>query len=108
MSRPFERAGSGSEAFQAKPPPSLEERPLPVSKVGLSKKEIEAALKVTISNEIPSERCVPIAVNRGNPAVLAEPGSDYTKAIRELAKAVVRKDAPAQKGKRRSFSLARS
>ena len=78
------------------------------SKVGLSKKEIEAALKVTISNEIPSERCVPIAVNRGNPAVLAEPGSDYTKAIRELAKAVVRKDAPAQKGKRRSFSLARS
>jgi pilus assembly protein CpaE len=78
------------------------------SKVGLSKKEIEAALKVTIANEIPSERCVPIAVNRGNPAVLAEPGSDYTKAIRELAKAVVRKDAPAQKGKRRSFSLARS
>jgi pilus assembly protein CpaE len=78
------------------------------SKVGLSKKEIEAALKVTISNEIPSERCVPIAVNRGNPAVLAEPGSDYTKAIRELAKAVVPKDAPAHKGKRRSFSLARS
>jgi pilus assembly protein CpaE len=78
------------------------------SKVGLSKKEIEAALKVTIANEIPSERCVPIAVNRGNPAVLAEPGSDYTKAIRELAKAVVPKEAPAQKGKRRSFSLARS
>ena len=78
------------------------------SKVGLSKKEIEAALKVTIANEIPSERCVPIAVNRGNPAVLAEPGSDYAKAMRELAKAVGPKEAPAQKGKRRSFSLVRS
>jgi pilus assembly protein CpaE len=78
------------------------------SKVGLSKKEIEAALKVQIANEIPSERVVPIAVNRGNPAVLSEPGSDYAKAIRELAKAVVPKEQAAAKGKRRSFSLARS
>jgi pilus assembly protein CpaE len=78
------------------------------SKVGLSKKEIEAALKVEIANEIPSERVVPISVNRGNPAVLAEPGSDYTKAIRELAKAVLPKEQAALKGKRRSFSLVRS
>jgi pilus assembly protein CpaE len=78
------------------------------SKVGLSKKEIEAALKVQIANEIPSERVVPIAVNRGNPAVLSEPGSDYAKAVRELAKAVVPKEPAAPKGKRRSFSLARS
>ena len=77
------------------------------SKVGLSKKEIEAALKVEIANEIPSERVVPISVNRGNPAVLAEPGSDYTKAVRQLAKAVVPKEPAAQKGKRRSFSLVR-
>src|SRR5262249_45291424 len=62
------------------------------SKVGLSKKEIEAALKVEIANEIPSERVVPISVNRGNPAVLAEPGSDYTKAVRALAKSVVPKE----------------
>ena len=78
------------------------------SKVGLSKKEIEAALKVQIANEIPSERVVPIAVNRGNPAVLSDPSSDYAKAVRELAKAVVPKEQPAPKGKRRSFSLARS
>jgi pilus assembly protein CpaE len=78
------------------------------SKVGLSKKEIEAALKVQIANEIPSERVVPIAVNRGNPAVLSDPGSDYAKAVRELAKAVVPKEQAAPKGKRRSFSLVRS
>jgi pilus assembly protein CpaE len=78
------------------------------SKVGLSKKEIEAALKVQIANEIPSERVVPIAVNRGTPAVLSDPGSDYAKALRELAKAVVPKEQAAPKGKRRSFSLARS
>jgi pilus assembly protein CpaE len=77
------------------------------SKVGLSRKEIEAALKVEIANEIPSERVVPISVNRGNPAVLAEPGSDYTKAIRALAKSVVPKDQTEQKARRRSFSLVR-
>ena len=52
---------------------------------------------------------MPISVNRGNPAVLAEPGSDFSKAIRELAKAdpAARRRLPRQ-GKRRSFSLARS
>jgi pilus assembly protein CpaE len=78
------------------------------SKVGLSRKEIEAALKVEIANEIPSERVVPISVNRGNPAVLAEPGSDYTKAIRALAKSVVPKDQTDTKTRRRGFSLVRS
>jgi hypothetical protein len=29
---------------------------------------------------------VPIAVNRGNPAVLAESGADFSKAIRDMAK----------------------
>jgi hypothetical protein len=31
LSRPFERAGNGSERFQTKPMPSLEESPLPGS-----------------------------------------------------------------------------
>jgi MinD-like ATPase involved in chromosome partitioning or flagellar assembly len=51
---------------------------------------------------------VPISVNRGTPAVLSDPSSDYAKALRELAKAVVPKEQAAPKGKRRSFSLARS
>src|SRR3954447_17000264 len=36
LSRPSERAGSGFECFQTKPPPSLEESPLPSLKVELS------------------------------------------------------------------------
>src|SRR5213078_711875 len=43
------------------------------SKVGVTKREVEAALKVGVHAEIPSERIVPISVNRGNPAVLGEP-----------------------------------
>jgi pilus assembly protein CpaE len=79
------------------------------SKVGLTKREIEAALKMEISHEIPSDRVVPICVNRGNPATLAEPGSDYSKAIVALAKATVATEqAKRQKGKRRGLSLSRS
>ena len=36
--------------------------------------------------EIPSDRAVPLAVNRGNPAVLADPKADFSRAIREMAK----------------------
>jgi pilus assembly protein CpaE len=58
------------------------------SKVGLKTKEVEAALKVKVAHEVPSERTVPICVNRGNPAVLAEPGADFSKAIGTIAKAI--------------------
>ncbi|MDQ3822737.1 MAG: AAA family ATPase, partial [Actinomycetota bacterium] len=37
------------------------------SKVGMSKKEVEGALGVKITYEVPSDRAVPLAVNRGNP-----------------------------------------
>jgi len=56
------------------------------SKVGMKRNEVEAALEVKVRFEVPSDRAVPIAVNRGNPAVLAEPGADFSKAIREMAK----------------------
>src|SRR5438477_3627358 len=79
------------------------------SKVGLTKREIEAALKMEISHEIPSDRVVPICVNRGNPATLAEPGSDYAKAVLALAKATVATEqAKRQKSKRRGLRLSRS
>jgi pilus assembly protein CpaE len=83
------------------------------SKVGLSKREVEAALEVTISNEIPSERIVPLSVNRGTPAVLSDPGSDYAKSVLQIAKAVLATPATAKaaKGataKRRKLSLSRS
>jgi pilus assembly protein CpaE len=77
------------------------------SKVGLTSREVEAALKVTVHSTIPSDRVVPISVNRGTPAVLSEPGSEFAKALNELAKAVM---TPAEKqGKpRKRLSLARS
>ena len=77
------------------------------SKVGLTKREVEAALKVEVRNEIPSERVVPLSVNRGEAAVLAEPGADYSKAVLELAKAILpRQNKPS--AKRRGLTLSRS
>ena len=51
------------------------------SKVGLNKREVEDALKVTVHASIPSDRIVPIAVNRGTPAVLSEPGSEFAQGV---------------------------
>jgi pilus assembly protein CpaE len=56
------------------------------SKVGMKRSEVEGALSVRVRFEVPSDRAVPIAVNRGNPAVLAEAGADFSKAIRDMAK----------------------
>ena len=79
------------------------------SKVGLTKREIEAALKMQISHEIPSDRVVPVCVNRGNPATLAESGSDYAKAVIALAKStVVAESKKREKTKRRGLTLSRS
>jgi pilus assembly protein CpaE len=79
------------------------------SKVGLTKREIEAALKMEISHEIPSDRVVPVCVNRGNPATLAESGSDYAKAVISLAKATVAAESKKrEKAKRRGLTLSRS
>jgi pilus assembly protein CpaE len=76
------------------------------TKVGLSKREVESALKVEISVEIPSDRCVPISVNQGNPAVLADPGCDFSKAMTALARSLVTK--PEAKRSKRRLSLARA
>ena len=57
------------------------------SKVGMSKKEVEGALDVQMAFEVPSDRAVPISVNRGNPAVLAEAGAEFSGAIKKMAKA---------------------
>ena len=80
------------------------------TKVGLSKREVESALKVSMHAEIPSDRAVPVCVNQGNPAVLADPGCDFSKAMTNLAKSVAQ--SPAQKSKKadkkRRLSLARS
>jgi pilus assembly protein CpaE len=76
------------------------------TKVGLSKREVEGALKVAVQIEVPSDRMVPISVNRGTPAVLSEPGSDFAKAMNNLAKTVMTVEQDTKRGKKR-LSLAR-
>jgi MinD-like ATPase involved in chromosome partitioning or flagellar assembly len=58
--------------------------------------------------EIPSDRAVPLAVNRGNPVVIAEEGADVSKAIKSVAKELFA--APKEEGKKRRLlpALARS
>ena len=51
------------------------------SKVGMKQREVEAALEQKVRYEIPSDRAVPISVNKGVPAVLGEPSCDFSRAI---------------------------
>ncbi len=76
------------------------------TKVGLSKREVEGALKVAVHVEVPSDRMVPISVNRGTPAVISEPGSDFAKAMNNLAKTVMTTEQDTKRSKKR-MSLAR-
>ncbi len=79
-----------------------------IGEVGMKRKEVEDALRVKVGFELPTDRAVPLAVNRGKPAVLAETGAPFSRALRAMGKQLVA--APARKGdKRRLFpSLGRS
>jgi len=72
------------------------------SKVGMKPAEVEGALDVEVRFEIPSDRAVPLSVNRGNPAVLAEAKGDFARAIRTMAKTLAPADAE-KADKRRWF-----
>jgi pilus assembly protein CpaE len=56
--------------------------------VGMKRGEVEAALEQPVRFEIPSDRAVPLAVNRGNPAVVSDPKADFSRAVRDMAKAL--------------------
>ncbi len=75
------------------------------SNVGLNPREVEEALKVKMGCELPSSRSVPLCVNRGNPVVLAEPRSEFSKAIGGLAKEIAAQartsTTPAKRARRR-------
>ena len=78
------------------------------SNVGLKTREVEAALKIKIASELPSDQAVPLTVNRGNPAVLAEPRSDFARAMSSLARQIAPAvPAASKKAQRRILSLAR-
>lgn len=76
------------------------------SKVGMKKKEVEGALDVKIGFEVPSDRAVPLGVNRGAPPVLADTSCDFARAIREVAKSLLVQEQP--KKKRMFAALARA
>jgi pilus assembly protein CpaE len=79
------------------------------SKVGMSKKEVEGALDMKVAYEIPSDRAVPVSVNRGNPAVLGDAGSEFSGAIKRLAHGIVTPTpVAAKKAKKGLFSLAKA
>jgi len=78
------------------------------SKVGMKPNEVEGALGMKVRFEVPSDRSVPLTVNRGIPVVLAEEGADVSKAIKAMAKSLFA--APKEAGKKRRLmpALARS
>ncbi|HST25976.1 MAG TPA: AAA family ATPase [Gaiellaceae bacterium] len=73
--------------------------------VGLKRSEVEETLRTKVHVELPSDRAVPMAVNRGKPVALAEPGSDFSKAIRDLADVIAarssQKPPTKQKGEKK-------
>jgi pilus assembly protein CpaE len=78
------------------------------SKVGMKRKEVEAALGLKVRFEVPSDRAVPLAVNRGNPAVLSDPKADFSRALRDMAKALVTAPVVAKQRKGLLTALARA
>ena len=76
------------------------------SKVGMSKKEVEDALGIEIRFELPSDRAVPLGVNRGQPPAIADAGADFSRAIREIAKSLLTPEPPRKR--RRLAALARA
>ncbi|MHB8642637.1 MAG: AAA family ATPase [Gaiellaceae bacterium] len=79
------------------------------SNVGLKTHEVESALKVKVSHELPLDRAVQVCVNRGEAVVLAEPRADFSKAIAALAKEIAPPVASGSKVQRkRLLSFARA
>src|SRR3954453_15290438 len=78
------------------------------SKVGMKQNEVEGALGMKVRFEIPSDRAVPLSVNRGKPVVLDEEGADVSRAIRAMAKNLFPADEGAKKQRRLLPAFARS
>jgi pilus assembly protein CpaE len=70
------------------------------SAVGLKKSDVEEVLRSKVHVELPSDRAVPLAVNSGKPALLADPGAEFSKAIRRLAETIGPKKIETNKGQK--------
>ena len=78
------------------------------SKVGMKQREVEAALEVKVHYEVPSDRAVPLSVNKGAPAVLSDPGSDFARSIEAMAKGIFPKEEAKRNASRLRPSFARA
>jgi pilus assembly protein CpaE len=76
------------------------------SNVGIKRGEVERALETKIRFDLPSDRAVPLGVNRGNPVVLGAEGSDFAKALRQVAVQLLSNETTTRK-RRRLFSRAK-
>jgi pilus assembly protein CpaE len=76
------------------------------SKVGMSRKDVESALDLKVRFQVPSDRAVPLSVNRGSPAVLADGQSDFARAVTAIGKVLVTPQPEAKK-RRGLFARAR-
>jgi pilus assembly protein CpaE len=65
------------------------------SNVGLKRAEVEAALEIKVAFQVPSDRAIPVSVNRGSPAVISESNSEVARAFRHMADSLL----PPEKGK---------
>ncbi|MFL5969357.1 MAG: CpaE family protein [Gaiellaceae bacterium] len=73
---------------------------------GVTRTEIEEALEAKIAFEVPDDVGVPQAINRATPAVSADPGSRFSRAVSTMTKslfAAAPTAAPAPAAKRRSL-----
>jgi pilus assembly protein CpaE len=78
------------------------------SNVGIKRGEVERALETKIRFDLPSDRAVPLGVNRGNPVVLGAEGSDFAKALRQVAAQLLSNETTVSRPRRRLFSRARA
>jgi pilus assembly protein CpaE len=79
-----------------------------LGEVGMKRREVEDALRVKVGFELPSDRAVPLAVNRGKPAVVAEAGAPFSRAVRDMGKQLVAAPGGKSSKRRRLPSLGRS
>jgi pilus assembly protein CpaE len=80
------------------------------AKVGMSPKEVEGALERKLAFEVPADGAVALAVNRGNPLTIADPKTDFSRAISDMARALVTAKAAAKQdgGRKRRLAFGRS
>ena len=78
------------------------------SKVGMQRKEVESALDMQVRYEVPSDRAVPVAVNKGKPVVIDDARAEFSKAVRELAKSLVTAQAAAKERRKFLAALAKA